>query len=333
MEPGPLFQIHDLAVDFATPHGIVPAVHGVSLEVARGECLAVVGESGSGKSQLFLGSLGLLAAGGVARGSVRFDGRELLADDGEARREVLGTRVSFVFQDPMNALTPHLTVGRQLAEVVLDRGLMGRDAARARSLEALRAVRMPAPESRMGQYPHELSGGQRQRVAIAMALMTDPDLLVADEPTTALDVTIQAQVIEVLRDARDRGLAVVLVTHDLGVVAEIADRVAVMYAGRIVETAPVRELFASPAHPYSAGLLASVPRLDASRELRLQGIEGQPPRAGADDAGCAFAPRCPRTQPRCRQERPALRLAGNRSTACHVPLAGYEAPAGARGVP
>jgi len=320
MEPRPLFEIRDLVVEFSTARAIVRAVHGVSLEVARGECLAVVGESGSGKSQLFLGSLGLLAAGGVARGSVLFDGREVLGGDGAARREVLGTRLSFVFQDPMNTLTPHLTVGRQLAEVVLDRGLMGPDAARARSIQVLRSVRMPEPESRLRHYPHELSGGQRQRVAIAMALMTDPELLVADEPTTALDVTVQAQVIEVLREARDRGLALVLITHDLGVVAGIADRVAVMYAGRVVECAPVRELFAATAHPYTAALLATVPRLDAPPDRRLKGVEGQPPSPGADVPGCAFAPRCPRVVPRCWEERPALQSLGGRSVACHAPL-------------
>lgn len=320
MAPSPLLEIRDLVVEFATPRGIVPAVRGVSLGVARGECLAVVGESGSGKSQLFLGSLGLLAAGGTALGSARFGGLELIGGSDDERRTVLGTRFTFVFQDPMNALTPHLTIGRQLTEVLLDRGMMDPEAATARSLEALRAVRMPEAEARLGQYPHELSGGQRQRVAIAMALVTDPDLLVADEPTTALDVTIQAQVIEVLREARDRGLAIVLVTHDMGVVAEIADRVAVMYAGAIVETAPVRELFAAPGHPYTAALLASVPRLDGAPMTRLQGVEGQSPAPGADETGCAFAPRCGRAQPRCQVERPTLRQVGVRSVACHLPL-------------
>jgi oligopeptide/dipeptide ABC transporter ATP-binding protein len=226
----------------------------------------------------------------------------------------------------MNALTPHLTVTRQLEEVLLDRGLLGRDAARARSIEMLHAVRLPDPVSRLHQYPHELSGGQRQRVAIAMSLMTGPDLLVADEPTTALDVTIQAQVIEVLREARDRGLALVLITHDLGVVAGIADRVAVMYAGRVVETAAAHELFAAPAHPYTAALLASVPRLEGPPASRLQGVEGQPPAAGAEETGCAFAPRCPRTQPRCRVERPELRRGSHHGVACHWPLAAGEAP-------
>jgi oligopeptide/dipeptide ABC transporter ATP-binding protein len=314
-----LLAIRDLAVEFATPRGTVHAVRDVSLDVRRGECLAIVGESGSGKSQLFLGSLGLLAARGAARGSVRLGGVELLGPDQQALRDARGTRLGMVFQDPMNALTPHLTIGRQLGEVVLDRGLLDATAARARGLDTLRAVRMPEPEARLQQYPHELSGGQRQRAAIAMALMTRPELLVADEPTTALDVTVQAQVIEVLREARDAGLALVLITHDLGVVAGIADRVAVMYAGRIVESAPVRELFAAPAHPYTAALLASVPRLDAPLGERLADIAGQPPHPGEELPGCAFAPRCPAVQEQCRHVRPALRAAGARSVACHVP--------------
>ena len=320
MAAGPLLEIRDLAVEFATPRGTVRAVRGVSLEVRRGECLAIVGESGSGKSQLFLGSFGLLAARGTARGSVRFDGADLLGADPGPLRAARGTRLAMVFQDPMNALTPHLAIGRQLEEVVRDRGLLDGTAARARSLEVLRAVRMPEPEARLRQYPHELSGGQRQRVAIAMALMTRTDLLVADEPTTALDVTVQAQVIEVLREARDAGLALVLITHDLGVVAGIADRVAVMYAGRIVESAPVRELFAAAAHPYTAALLASVPRLDTPLTERLVDIDGQPPRPGEEQPGCAFAPRCPVARELCRTTPPALRSNGERGVACHAPL-------------
>jgi len=315
-----LLEIRNLDVEFATPRGSVQAVRDVSLEVRRGECLAIVGESGSGKSQLFLASFGLLAATGRARGAVRFDGRELLGPDPAPLREVLGARVAMVAQDPMNALTPHLTIGRQLTEVVLERGLLDAGAAAVRSLEALRSVRMPAPEARLRQYPHELSGGQRQRAAIAMALMTQPDLLVADEPTTALDVTVQAQVLEVLREARDRGLALVLITHDLGVVAGIADRVAVMYAGRIVESAPVRELFAGPAHPYTAALLASVPRLDGALTGRLAGIEGQPPRPGDERPGCPFAPRCAAAMEQCRVVCPQWRAAGGRGVACHAPL-------------
>jgi len=315
-----LLELRDLCVAFETPRGTVEAVRGVTLEVRRGECLAVVGESGSGKSQLFLGAFGLLAGGGRAAGAALFDGRDLLAERAAARRELLGSRVALVFQDPMNALTPHMTIGRQLAEGVLHRGLMDVAAARARSLEMLRAVRLPDPESRLRQYPHELSGGQRQRVAIAMALMTSPELLVADEPTTALDVTVQAQVVEVLAEARDRGLALVLITHDLGVVAGIADRVAVMYAGRLVEVAPVHELYAEPRHPYTAALLASVPRLRGPASDRLTGVEGQPPSPAQSAPGCAFAPRCGRAAARCRDERPALEGGDGRAVACHSPL-------------
>jgi oligopeptide transport system ATP-binding protein len=318
----PLLEIRSLSVEFATPRGTVHAVRDVSLDVRRGECLAIVGESGSGKSQLFLGSLGLLAARGSSRGTARFDGRELLGPESAALRDVRGTRVAMVFQDPMNSLTPHLTIGRQLSEVVLDRGLLGAEAAKARSLDVLQAVRMPDAAARLRQYPHELSGGQRQRAAIAMALMTRPDLIVADEPTTALDVTVQAQVLDVLREARDRGLALVLITHDLGVVAGIADRVAVMYAGRVVESAPVREIFAAPAHPYTAALLASIPRLDTPLAERLASIDGQPPHPGDQHAGCAFAPRCPAASDPCRAVRPELRSAGQREVACHTPLAG-----------
>jgi oligopeptide transport system ATP-binding protein len=320
MSGDPLLELRSLSVHFDTTRARVHAVREVSLTVAAGECLAVVGESGSGKSQLFLACLGLLAARGTASGSARFAGRELLAASGGSCEAVRGTRLAMVFQDPMNALTPHLTIGRQLTETVLDRGLLRVDEARERAIATLAAVGMPEPERHLRQYPHELSGGQRQRVAIAMALMTQPQLLIADEPTTALDVTVQAEVLAVLREARRGGLALVLVTHDLGVVAGIADRVAVMYAGRVVETAPVRELFARPAHPYTAALIASVPRLDSPSSARLPGIDGQPPRPGEMPPGCAFAPRCPSVQPVCRERVPLLTGSGVRSVACHAPL-------------
>jgi oligopeptide/dipeptide ABC transporter ATP-binding protein len=316
----PLLAIHDLGVDFDTAEGPVRAVTDVSLDVMPGECLAVVGESGSGKSQLFLACLGLLAANGRASGSARLQGEELVGRTERELTAVRGARVAMVFQDPMNTLTPHLTIGRQLTEVLTDRGLMDDASARQKAVVALRSVGIPEPEARLTQYPHELSGGQRQRVAIAMALMGDPVLLVADEPTTALDVTVQAQVLRVLGKARQQGLAIVMITHDLGVVAGVADRVAVMYAGRVVENAPVEALFEGPAHPYTAALLGSVPRLTGPATGRLAGIEGQPPRPHDQPSGCRFAPRCPSAREICHSLEPTLAGAGLRRVACHAPL-------------
>jgi oligopeptide/dipeptide ABC transporter ATP-binding protein len=318
----PLLTVEDLAVDFHTERGIVNAVSGVSLEVHPGECLAVVGESGSGKSQMVLACLGLLAANGRARGSVRFEGLELIGAPERRLEAVRGARIGMIFQDPMNALTPHLRIGRQMTEVLTDRGLLGAGQARQRALQMLRTVGVGDPESRLGQYPHELSGGQQQRVAIGMALMAEPALLVADEPTTALDVTVQAQVLELLRESRQRGLALVLITHDLGVVANLADRVAVMYAGRLVEVAPASVLYSSPAHPYTAGLLASVPRLGGPQLARLASVEGQPPGPQERPQGCAFAPRCFAAREVCRTSLPTTRDRSGTQVACHAPLPG-----------
>ncbi len=321
-----LLEIEDLRVDFDTERGPVHAVRGVTLGVRDGECLGVVGESGSGKSQLFLASMGLLAANGRAAGSARLQGGELVGATERQLESVRGARVGLVSQDPMNALTPHLRIGEQLTEFVLDRRQMTRPEARSRALELLRSVGIPDPEQRYGQYPHELSGGQRQRVAIAMALMPGPALLVADEPTTALDVTVQAQVLGVLRMLRGRGLAIVLITHDLGVVAGIADRVAVMYAGAIVEIAAAGQLFSAPRHPYTAALLESVPRLDATPGERLAHIEGQPPRPHERLQGCPFAPRCTLARELCRETEPRLEWRDGRASACHAPLPGGWTP-------
>jgi oligopeptide transport system ATP-binding protein len=321
MSEAPLLALHDLSVEFDTPQGPVHAVRNVTLELAPGECVALVGESGSGKSQLVLACLGLLAANGRASGSAQFLGQELIGTDDAGLNLVRGTSLALVLQDPMNSLTPHLRIERLLTEAVLDRALLDPQAAQARALKVLRRVGIDHPEARLRQYPHELSGGMRQRVAIAIALMTEPRLLIADEPTTALDVTVQAQVLDLLRELRDEGLAIVLVTHDLAVVAGLADRVAVMYGGELVEVAPVDDLIAAPAHPYTAGLLASVPSLEADAEAPLTAIEGQPPRPGEIAVGCAFAPRCGAASEVCREVAPQLRrIADRRHVACHAPF-------------
>jgi oligopeptide transport system ATP-binding protein len=317
----PLFEVRGLEVDFSTSQGRVQAVSGVSLDVRPGECLAVVGESGSGKSQMMLACLGLLAWNGTARGSVRFDGRELVSADQRTLESVRGTGIGLLSQDPLSSLTPHLRIETLLTEGLLDRGLVDRNEARQRALEALRDVEIPDPSSRLRQYPHELSGGMRQRVALAAALMCNPRLLFADEPTTALDVSVQARVLELLAGVRERGVGILLISHDLGVVAGLADRVAVMYAGRLVEVANVDELFASPRHPYTAALLAAVPRLHGGSQATLVGIPGDPPRPGAARLpGCAFAPRCEHASERCTQARPELQSTAAAAAACHFPL-------------
>jgi oligopeptide/dipeptide ABC transporter ATP-binding protein len=317
-----LLALDDVRVTFDTEQGPVQAVRGVTLDVRAGECLAVVGESGSGKSQLFLACLGLLSANGEARGSARLEGVELVGATERSLAALRGARAGLVSQDPMNALTPHMKIGEQLMEFVVDRGHMKTPEVRARALELMRSVGIAGPEARFEQYPHELSGGQRQRVAIAMALMPGPALLVADEPTTALDVTVQAQVLDVLRRLRGQGLTTVLITHDLGVVAGLADRVAVMYAGVVVEVASVTELFDSPRHPYTSALLESIPRLDATPGASLASIEGQPPRPQERLQGCPFAPRCPGARERCRASEPRLEWSEGRASACHAPLPG-----------
>ena len=266
----PLLQIRNLDVRFNAAAGTVHVVRNVSLQVNRCECLAIVGESGSGKSQTVLAALGLLARNGVATGSVRFCGEELLGRSESELNRVRGSRVTMVFQDPMSALTPHMRIGAQLIEVLVTHERTTRRAARERALELLRWVQVPEAEQRLTQYPHELSGGLRQRVCIAMALLTRPDLLIADEPTTALDVTIQAQVIELLRRLRvEHGTAVLLITHDLGVVAALADEVAVMYGGSIVEQGSAERIFKHAEHAYTQALLRSVPRIDAPADQPL----------------------------------------------------------------
>jgi oligopeptide transport system ATP-binding protein len=316
----PFLEIDDVHVTFDTARGPVAAVAGVTLTIARGECLAVVGESGSGKTQLFLAALGLLPANGRAAGSIRMQGVEVLGADAATLREIRGARVGMVFQDPLSSLTPHLRVEEQLVEVLDAHGHRhSADAARTRALEALEAVGLPDARRRLRQYPHELSGGMRQRVALAAALIADPPLLIADEPTTALDVSVQAQVVELLRERRAEGLAIVFISHDLSLVATLADRIAVMYAGRIVECGPAREIWERPQHPYTGALLRAIPSLHTDRSQRLTEIGGQPARAQTHASGCAFEPRCPVRERRCLDESPRLLDTGaGRSVACHV---------------
>jgi oligopeptide/dipeptide ABC transporter ATP-binding protein len=307
----PLLAVRDLRTYFVTERGggIARAVDGVSFDLYPGETLGIVGESGCGKTVTSLSILRLIPQppGYIRPESViEFAGRNLLALPAPELRAIRGNRIAMVFQEPMTALNPVLRIGDQVAEAaVVHQGLSGR-AARARAVEMLRLVGIPDPEDRYDQYPHQLSGGMRQRAMIAMALICHPQILIADEPTTALDVTIQAQILELLeRLQAELGMAVMLITHDLGVVAGTADRVVVMYAGQVVETAPTDELFARPAHPYTDGLLASIPRLDTPRE-RLHTIPGQVPAATKWPAGCRFHPRCPHAWERCAAEAPPL---------------------------
>jgi len=317
----PLLAIEDLQTHFFTRDGVVRAVDGVSYAVEAGETLAVVGESGCGKSVTALSILRLVPSppGRIVGGAIRFEGVDLLQiGEGEMRR-IRGNEISMIFQEPMTSLNPVLTVSRQITEtLILHQGLTARAAA-ARAIEMLRLVRIPEPERRARQYPHELSGGMRQRVMIAMALACHPKLLIADEPTTALDVTIQAQILDLMRELKSEiGAAIILITHDLGVVAEMAQRVVVMYAGRKVEEAPVGDLFRRPQHPYTLGLLASVPRLGATlgraEPPRLAEIPGTVPSLRDPIVGCAFSPRCAYATERCSREAPPLEA----KTAAHL---------------
>ncbi len=322
----PLLEVRDLRTWFRTDDGLVKAVDGVSFDLAPGETLGVVGESGCGKSVTALSVMGLVPPPGyLAGGSIRFEGEDL-ARASEARlRELRGDRIGMIFQDPMTSLNPFLTVERQLTEVLERHRGLGATAARARAIEMLERVGIPAPAERIRDYPHQFSGGMRQRVMIAMALLCEPRLLIADEPTTALDVTIQAQILDLVRDlVRDSGTSVILITHDLGVVAGMTDRILVMYAGRVVEEGETGPLFESPLHPYTAGLLASVPRLDSDDRPELVPITGLPPHPSDLPPGCPFHPRCPRVMERCRRDYPArVTIEDGRWAACWdlVPIA------------
>jgi oligopeptide transport system ATP-binding protein len=315
-----LLDVKGLNTRFDTPEGEVKAVTDVGFSLGEGEAIGVVGESGSGKSQVFLTILGLLAANGRAGGSARFRGVELLGLKAEQLNRIRGSRIAMIFQDSMTSLNPYLRISRQMTEVLVTHRGMSEAEARSAAIALLERVRIPEAARRIDMYPHEFSGGMRQRVMIAMALLCQPDLLIADEPTTALDVTIQAQILELMRELkRGSNTAIVLITHALGVVAGLCDRVLVMYGGRIVEDAPVRQIFYEPQHPYTQGLLRSTPRLDEAKTEELRTIPGQPPNLQRLPPGCAFHERCAWRLERCRIEDPALREIGvGRRKACHL---------------
>jgi len=317
----PLLEIERLAVEFDTRRGVVHGLRGVDLSIGRAETLALVGESGSGKSVTAQAVMGLIdVPGRIAAGDIRWKGQSLLSSKGaRAARDIRGKEIALIFQDPMTSLNPLMRIGDQIGEV-LERHLgMTKGQARTRVLELLEAVGIPAPPRRANQYPHELSGGMRQRVMIAMAIACEPQLLIADEPTTALDVTLQAQILELLAGLQETlRLSIIMITHDLGVVAGLCQRVAVMYAGRIVERGFADDLFDRPAHPYTQGLIRSTPRLDDRLE-RLIAIEGAPPNMLAPPPGCAFAPRCPIADQKCEHEPPEVATNMTGSAACWRP--------------
>jgi peptide/nickel transport system ATP-binding protein len=312
-----ILEVKGLTVQFPTRRGVLTAVDSISFAIAPGEVLGVVGESGAGKSITGMAVIGLLdPPGRIAAGEVLLEGRRIDHLPHEALRRIRGRRIGVIFQDPLTSLNPLYTIGQQLEETILTHLDLSPQAARERALSLLREVGIPAPEARYGSYPHHFSGGMRQRVVIALALAGEPKLLIADEPTTALDVSIQAQIIALLkRLAGERGAAVMLITHDMGVIAETAQRVAVMYAGRIVEIGPVRDVIHSPRHPYTVGLMGSIPKVGIRQE-KLTQIEGAMPRLNAIPAGCAFNPRCPQRFARCLAERPDLLSAGTSRAAC-----------------
>jgi peptide/nickel transport system ATP-binding protein len=314
-----ILEVDHLKVQFPTRRGTLTAVDDLSFSIAPGEVLGVVGESGAGKSITGLAVIGLLEPPGrIAAGEVRLEGRRIDNLPHEELRRIRGRRIGVIFQDPLTSLNPLYTIGQQLEETILTHLPMSNAQARERALSLLREVGIPAPEARYGNYPHHFSGGMRQRVVIALAIAAEPSLIIADEPTTALDVSIQAQIITLLkRLGRERGTAIMLITHDMGVIAETAQRVAVMYAGRIVEIGPVRNVIHAPRHPYTVGLMGSIPKIHSSGiRARLTQIEGAMPRLNAIPPGCAFNPRCPRRFDRCVVERPALLPAGTSEAAC-----------------
>ena len=323
-----MLRVRGLKTGFPGNHGMVPAVDGVDLDLAQGEVLGIVGESGSGKSLTALSLMRLVAEPGrILAGTIMLDGEDLVRKSEREMVAIRGKRMAMIFQEPMTSLNPLFTVGHQIAEPLRFHEALGRAEARRRAIELLQRVEIPNASSRIDQYPHQMSGGMRQRVMIAMSLACRPRLLIADEPTTALDVTVQAQVLRLLRGlVREMGMAVILITHDLGVVADFADRVAVMYSGRVVETAPVNRIFDAPGHPYTAGLLASMPDLSELRP-RMRTIDGTAPTLGEDVGGCRFHPRCPVMRPACTQIDPPLFDMGGQQQAACIRHRAYEAAA------
>jgi peptide/nickel transport system ATP-binding protein len=320
MPPVPVLSVRDLRVEFVTRRGTLTAIDGVSFEIAAGEVLGVVGESGAGKSLTGSAVIGLIdPPGRIADGQISLSGARIDTLSGEDMRRLRGKRIGMIFQDPLTSLNPLYRVGQQLIETIRTHLPLNEREARERAIALLAEVGIPAPERRINGYPHEFSGGMRQRVVIALALAAEPELIIADEPTTALDVSVQAQIISLIkRLGRERGTAVMLITHDMGVIAETADRVAVMYAGRIAEIGPVSQVIRAPLHPYAVGLMGAIPTLDASTD-RLTQIPGAMPRLSAIPTGCAFHPRCTRAFGRCLVDRPEpLMVSQNHAVACHL---------------
>jgi oligopeptide transport system ATP-binding protein len=316
-----LMEVKQLGVQFQTPDGVVSAVNGIGFTLDRGKTLGIVGESGSGKSQSVLAIMGLLAANGRATGEVLYNGKDLISMPVADLNRIRGNRVAMIFQDPMTSLNPYLTVERQMTEVLEFHKGMSRREARAKAIQALDAVKMPEAARRIMMYPHEFSGGMRQRVMIAMALLCEPDVLIADEPTTALDVTVQAQILMLMRELqRDFGTAIVMITHDLGVVAGLCDEVMVLYGGQVMEQGSAEAIFYKPSHPYTAGLLAAVPRLEGG-DAPMIAIPGAPPNMARLPTGCPFAERCVMALTQCESVRPVLGAAGHDAQvlrACHL---------------
>lgn len=317
-----ILEVNNLNTRFDTPEGEVSAANNINFTLEKGKSLGVVGESGSGKTQIFMAIMGLLAKNGTTTGEALFKGQNLLGLPTAELNKVRGMSLSMIFQDPMTSLNPYLKVSRQMTEVLIEHQGMNKKEALERSIQMLEMVGIPEARKRVHMYPHEFSGGMRQRVMIAIALLCEPDLLIADEPTTALDVTIQAQILELLHNLKDElGMSIVMITHDLGVIAGMCDDVMVMYGGRVVETGSVRDIFSDARHPYTQGLLQSMPRIDGNHSQDLYAIAGQPPNLQALPSGCAFRPRCQYADDHCRTRQPITRRLSQRTVACHrIPI-------------